>query len=88
VTNIIKYGYEDSLTHAISLRLALMESTLEIEIDDDGKAFNPFSQPKPDASHAAREVGDLGIRLVRNMLDACAYERRDGRNFVRLIKKL
>jgi serine/threonine-protein kinase RsbW len=88
VTNIIKYGYEDSLTHEIIVQLTLVEGSLEIETCDDGKAFNPFSQPEPDASGAARDAGGLGIHLVRNMLDACAYERRDGRNIVKLTKKL
>ena len=54
VTNIIKYGYEDSLTHEIIVRLTLVEGSLEIETCDDGKAFNPFSQPEPDASGAAQ----------------------------------
>ena len=45
-------------------------------------------ETEPDASSAAHEVGGLGIHLVRNMLDACAYERRDGRNIVKLTKKL
>ena len=88
VTNIVKYGYEDSSTHEITVRLTLNESALEIETCDDGKAFNPFSQPEPDASCAAHKVGGLGIHLVRNMLDAYAYERRDGRNIVKLSKKL
>ena len=88
VTNIIKYGYEDSLTHEIIVRITLVEGSLEIETCDDGKAFNPFSQPEPDASCAAQEAGGLGIHLVRNMLDACAYDRRDGRNIVTLTKKL
>ncbi|MGA9577102.1 MAG: ATP-binding protein [Terrimicrobiaceae bacterium] len=68
VTNIIKYGYEDSLTHEIIVRLTLVEGSLEIETCDDGKAFHPFSQPEPDASSAAHEVGGLGIHLVRSML--------------------
>jgi serine/threonine-protein kinase RsbW len=88
VTNIIKFGYEDSLTHEITVRLAMGEGALEIEICDDGKEFDPFAQPESGGSRAAREAGGLGIHLVRNMLDACAYERREGRNIVKLSKKL
>jgi serine/threonine-protein kinase RsbW len=88
VTNIIKYGHQDSQTHEITVRLRITESTLKIEICDDGKEFDPFSQPEPDASCAARGGAGLGIHLVRNVLDTCAYERRDGLNMVSLTKKL
>jgi anti-sigma regulatory factor (Ser/Thr protein kinase) len=88
VSNIIKYGYHDALKHEITVRLALLERTLEIEICDDGGEFNPFNQPESDASSEARQIGGLGIHLVRNMLDTCSYERRDGQNIVKLSKKL
>ena len=87
-TNIIKYGYDDALKHEITIRLALRESKLDIEICDDGNEFNPFSQPEPDVSSGARQIGGLGIHLVRNMLDTCSHERRDGRNIVKLSKNL
>jgi serine/threonine-protein kinase RsbW len=88
VTNIIKYGYDDALKNEITVRLALLENMLEIEICDDGEEFNPFNQPEPDVSSGARRIGGLGIHFVRNMLDTCSYERRNGRNIVKLSKKL
>jgi len=88
VTNIIKYGYDDALKNEITVRLALLENMLEIEICDDGEEFNPFNQPEPDVSSGARQIGGLGIHFVRNMLDNYSYERRDGRNIVKLSKKL
>lgn len=88
VTNIIKYGYDDALKNEITVRLALLENMLEIEICDDGEEFNPFNQPEPDVSSGARQIGGLGIHFVRNMLDTYSYERRDGRNIVKLSKKL
>ena len=90
VTNIIKYGYDDSLKHEITVHLDVTENMLNIEICDDGKEFDPFSQPEPDISLASKEpkIGGLGIHFVRKMLDACAYNRHDGRNIVKLSKKL
>jgi anti-sigma regulatory factor (Ser/Thr protein kinase) len=88
VTNSIKYGYDDGLKNEITVRLALLENMLEIEICDDGEEFNPFNQPEPDVSSGARQIGGLGIHFVRNMLDTYSYERRDGRNIVKLSKKL
>ena len=40
------------------------------------------------SSSEARQIGGLGIHFVRKMLDTCSYERRDGRNIVKLSKKL
>ena len=90
VTNTIKFGYDDDLKHEITIRLSLTESTLRIEICDDGNEFDPFNQPEPDIRLPCheRQIGGLGIHFVRNMLDTCAYIRRDGRNIVSLSKKL
>jgi anti-sigma regulatory factor (Ser/Thr protein kinase) len=90
VTNIIKYGYDDDDAHDILLRLTLPPGELVIEIEDDGHEFNPFEQPEPDTTLAAEErpIGGLGIHFVRNLLDTWTYERKDGRNIVRLTKRL
>ena len=90
VTNIVKYGYDDALKHEITLRLEVTENTLNIEICDDGREFNPFNQPEPGISLQPKDpnIGGLGILFVRKMLDVCVYNRRDGRNTVKLSKKL
>lgn len=90
VTNTIKYGYGDMLEHEIAIRLSLTTDALKIEICDDGNEFDPFSQPEPNLRIPCnqREIGGLGIHFVRNMLDAFAYVRRDGRNIVSLTKRL
>ena len=90
VTNVIKYGFDDALKHEIAVRLEMTKNTLNIEICDHGKEFNPFNQPEPDISLPSKEprIGGLGVYFVHKMLDACAYDRRDGRNMVRLSKKL
>ncbi len=90
VTNIVKYGYDDAGEHCIAVRLSISDGILELQIEDDGHAFNPFDQPVPDTSLAAeeRDIGGLGIHFIRNMLDSYAHERRDGRNVVTVTKKL
>lgn len=89
VSNTIKYAYSDTMPHEITILCALTESALEIEITDDGNEFDPFGHPKPDLSQPRNQkIGALGIHFVRNTLDACRYVRREGRNIVRLKKKL
>ena len=90
VTNTIKYGYDDTRKHEIIVRLEVTEKMLNIEICDDGKEFDPFNQAEPDLSLRSDgpRIGGLGVFFVRKMLDTCAYDRRDGRNIVKLSKKL
>ena len=89
VTNIIKYGYDDSDPHEILVRLSLSDGDLVIQIEDDGHEFNPFDQPTPDihAPLEEREIGGLGIHFVKNLLDTCEYQRTGDRNIVTLTKK-
>ena len=90
VTNTIKYGYDDARKHEIIVRLEVTENSLNIEICDDGREFNPFNEPEPNVSLRSDEprIGGLGVHFVRKMLDTCAYDRRKGRNIVKLSKKL
>ena len=90
VTNTIKYGYDDARKHEIIVRLEVTENSLNIEICDDGREFNPFNEPEPNVSLRSDEpqIGGLGVHFVRKMLDTCAYDRREGRNIVKLSKKL
>jgi len=90
VTNIVKYGYDDTGAHEILIVLSVRDNKLSIEISDDGHEFNPFDQPEPDTTLPAEErpIGGLGIHFVRNLLDGYAYHRTEGRNIVTLSKNL
>ncbi len=59
-------------------------------VADDGKPFNPFLLAAPDTGQSVeeREVGGLGVHLVRNVMDEVSYHRRTDRNVVILIKHL
>jgi serine/threonine-protein kinase RsbW len=89
VTNIIKYGYDDSGSHEILVRLSLPNGELKLEIEDGGHEFDPFDRPAPNihASIEEREIGGLGIHFVKNLLDSCEYRRAGDRNIVTLTKK-
>jgi len=49
---------------------------------DDGVPFDPTTQPTPnvDAGLDERQIGGLGMLLVREMTDEQHYAREDGRN--------
>ena len=55
---------------------------------DDGKEFDPTKDvATPDVSAAAvdREIGGLGIFMVKKMSKSVVYERRDGKNVLTVV---
>jgi sigma-B regulation protein RsbU (phosphoserine phosphatase) len=88
ITNIINYAYEDDLKHVIDVSISLNANKLAIKIMDDGKPFNPFVKDPPDIklSFKDREIGGLGIHLVKNLMDEYHYKRLVGKNVITLVK--
>lgn len=86
VNNIISYGIESHHEHAIEVTCRRTEDSLEIEVIDSGKPFNPFEDIRVDTSASIddREIGGLGRLLVRELMDEVDYERRRGKNAVLL----
>jgi len=66
----------------MSVELALTRADILMTIRDNGPAFDPLSRPSAsvDVEIADRDVGGLGIHLVRELADDCRYARVDGRN--------
>lgn len=89
LTNIISYGYEDEQAHDIALRLSDATHELTIEMEDDGRPFNPLEKPNPDVTLPLeeREVGGLGIHFVRQFMTDLVYQRAEGKNRITLKKK-
>jgi anti-sigma regulatory factor (Ser/Thr protein kinase) len=89
-TNIISYGFQDQSEHLIRVHLSADRDVLTVVIEDDGVAFNPLERIPPDLPCILDEckVGGLGIHLVRNLMDAVAYERRGGTNVLTLKKTI
>jgi serine/threonine-protein kinase RsbW len=87
VTNVIDHAYADSAEHDIALRLELAEDCLTLEIEDDGRPFDPCAAhaPRPPVGRDDGAVGGWGVALVRKFSDGMRYERGNGRNRVTLI---
>ena len=90
LTNIISYAYEDGSQHEIDIKVSLLNDTVVIVISDDGLPFNPFTREDPDTdlSIEERDIGGLGIHLVKNVMDEVSYKRHVDRNVITLVKKL
>ncbi len=81
-TNILKYGYNDSASHEILLRVVIETATVLVVLEDDGHEFNPLATPPPnlDLPLEERQAGGLGIHLVRQLASQLQYQRRGAVN--------
>ena len=61
---------------------------MSVTITDDGVPFNPLSQRAPDTtlSFEEREIGGLGIHLVKSMADECSYQTKIDKNVLSIMK--
>ena len=86
ITNIVKYGYDAPGPYHIDVTLKLYAEEVEVTIVDDGHAFDPLAQERkmPAASIEDREVGGLGLHLLKKLIDRVEYRRQQGRNIVEL----
>ena len=90
LNNIVSYAYGDEGEHWIDVHVELDRERLSVTVEDEGHPFNPFARSAPDTtlSMEEREIGGLGIHLVRKMMDEVSYVRRTGRNVVIVVKHL
>jgi anti-sigma regulatory factor (Ser/Thr protein kinase) len=90
LTNIVSHAYSDHGEHTILTEIRVFGDKIVATIADDGKLFNPLKYGKPlvEASIDEREVGDLGIHLVRNVMDEVRYRRQGETNVVSVVKYL
>lgn len=92
LTNVIHYGYCDCGHHTISVELRLRENLLKVRILDRGQPFNPLEAAPPELDvpleHRTKQVGGMGIHLVKHFMDTMEYERRDETNILTLTKQL
>jgi serine/threonine-protein kinase RsbW/sigma-B regulation protein RsbU (phosphoserine phosphatase) len=82
LANVIAYAFPAGGRHEIDVRIAHRDGRLYATVTDDGVAFNPLTRPTPDlhAPIEERQVGGLGIHLLRTLTDTADYRRDGDRN--------
>lgn len=89
--NIAQYAY-DPLTGPATVRVEVEEDPMAVIITfiDHGKPYDPLAGKDPDVSLGAdeREIGGLGVFLVKKTMDEITYEYKDGHNILRIRKKM
>lgn len=88
VVNIMTYAYPDGEGELI-IGVLPGPGHITIELRDRGRPFNPMLVPKPDTSAPLedREIGGLGVHLIRMLMDEVSYDYRGGENILTLRKR-
>lgn len=86
VANVVGYGFPDGRVPEIEVGVTLHDAGGAIEIVDNGIAFDPLSMPQapPLSGFDDDRIGGFGITLIRSTASRVAYDRRDGRNRLRI----
>ena len=86
--NIIKYAYPDT-AGSIEVSCEHHDKSISITVVDEGVPFNILAAKMPNTSLPLeeREIGGMGIFLMRQFVDDITYTYTHGKNKVTLIKK-
>jgi anti-sigma regulatory factor (Ser/Thr protein kinase) len=89
-TNTVSYGFDDDPKHKVSITMDHDIDSVRITMSDDGNQFDPTvpEDPALDRPLEERDIGGLGIFLVRQYVDDLTYKREGDRNIVMLTKKI
>jgi anti-sigma regulatory factor (Ser/Thr protein kinase) len=90
VSNIIRHGYGGREDGEVKLAIRFTSEAIAVTVEDQGIPFNPLLLPDPDLTVPLeeREVGGLGVYLVRKFTDEVDYRFEGGRNILRLVMRI
>ena len=85
-SNIVQYSGATVAT----LGCALTDQKLTLRFADNGQPYDPTEKPDPDITLSAeeREIGGLGIFMVKQLMKDISYEYSDGMNILTLSRDL
>lgn len=87
--NIAHYAY-DGKPGPAEIQTDFRDGTVILRFIDHGKPFDPLARKDPDISKPAakRQVGGLGIYMVKKTMDSVSYQRIGDRNVLTVCKKI
>lgn len=87
--NVAHYAYPSGEGWA-EIRGSVEDGVATFRLIDGGTPFDPLAKPDPDVllSGEERQIGGLGIYMVKSMVDEVEYDYRDGCNQLTLRKRL
>ena len=90
VVNVMNYAYPKNEQGEVRILAEANNKRIKFIISDDGKPFDPTAHGEVDTTLTAdeRDIGGLGIHLVRKIMDSINYERTQNQNVFTLRKNL
>ena len=87
--NIASYAYAPETGDAI-ITVDFEGDDVVVVLKDTGIEFDPLAKIDPDINASAedRDIGGLGIYMVKKYMDECKYERKDGTNIFTMRKNI
>ena len=89
--NIAHYAYHPEVGSA-TVRVEVIENPLAVVITfiDNGIPYDPLAASEPDTTLSAeeRQIGGLGIYMVKKSMDDITYEYREGKNILKIKKNI
>ncbi len=90
-SNIAFYAYNPEIGSA-TVRVEVTEDPLAVVITfiDKGVPYDPLAKADPDITLSAeeRDIGGLGIYMVKKTMDDVTYEYKEGQNILRIKKNI
>jgi len=90
VSNIIFYAYPEGTAADIELMAESDGRELTFVLTDRGKEFDPTAKDDADTdiNPAERDIGGMGIYIVKNIMNNVSYQRLEGKNLLTMKKKI
>jgi sigma-B regulation protein RsbU (phosphoserine phosphatase) len=88
VVNVVNYAYPEGTVGDIEMEVNADAKAITFILRDHGKPFDPTAAKEVDITLSAeeRQIGGLGIHLIRNYMDEVKYDYCDGQNVLTLVK--
>lgn len=90
VSNVIFYAYPEDTEADITILAESDGTELTLVLSDKGEEFDPTLKEDVDTNinPAEREIGGLGIFIVKNIMNEVTYQRLEGHNLLTMKKTL
>ena len=90
VSNVIFYAYPKDVEGEIELEAEYDGNELCFVLSDSGKEFDPTQKEdaNPDINPTEREIGGMGIYIVKNIMNEVSYQRLEGKNLLTMKKNI
>ncbi len=89
-SNIARYAYDPSGPATVRVDVDQDPLAVRVTFIDHGKPYDPLAKADPDVTLSAeeRQIGGLGIFMVKKTMDDVRYEYKDGQNILTVEKRL